>query len=121
MSFGTSGSFTVLGYTTTASGLDPSTIQPRDPDLAKDSGASARTIERLFLEQTGLSPRTMDPMSKVAHAIELLAAGHSVVSTGLAVGYSGTGHLRCSKGSQKDGVNGARSRPNEPTNPPSVR
>lgn len=58
--------------------------------LASGSGASVRTIERLFVRETGMTFGRWHQQVRVLHALELLAAGESVTSTGLAVGYEST-------------------------------
>lgn len=59
-------------------------------ELVRDCGASARTIERLFVQQTGLTLGRWLQRARVLHAVERLAAGDSVTQAGLAVGYDGT-------------------------------
>lgn len=58
--------------------------------LARDSGASARTIERLFRDQTGISFGRWRQRARLLEALRLLASGHSVTTTALAVGYDST-------------------------------
>ncbi len=59
-------------------------------DLAIGSGASARTIERLFRQETGLSFGRWLQKVKALHALERLAVGDSVTAAGLAIGYEST-------------------------------
>jgi AraC-like DNA-binding protein len=59
-------------------------------ELARGSGASARTIERLFLQETGVTFGRWLQRAKALHALERLAAGDSVTAAGLAIGYSST-------------------------------
>ena len=59
-------------------------------ELARDSGASPRTIERLFLRETGLTFGRWHRRVKALHALELLALGSSVTSVANAVGYDST-------------------------------
>lgn len=59
-------------------------------ELARGAGASARTIERLFVQETGLTFGRWLQRAKALHALERLAAGDSVTAAGLAVGYSST-------------------------------
>lgn len=59
-------------------------------DLAQGSGASVRTIERLFLKETGMTFGRWLTQVKALHALERLAAGDSVTMAGLAVGYDST-------------------------------
>ena len=58
--------------------------------IARDLGASRRTIEWRFHEQTGMSLGRWRQRLQLAMAIELLASGASVGETGRAVGYSST-------------------------------
>lgn len=62
----------------------------RLPDLARGSGASVRTIERLFVQETELTFGRWLQRTRALHALERLAAGDSVTSAGLAVGYEST-------------------------------
>lgn len=59
-------------------------------ELARGSGASVRTIERLFLKETGMTFGRWLTQVKALHALERLAAGDSATSAGLAVGYDST-------------------------------
>jgi AraC-like DNA-binding protein len=59
-------------------------------ELIQGCGASMRTIERLFVEETGLTLGRWLQRARALHAIERLAAGDSVTSAGLAVGYDST-------------------------------
>lgn len=59
-------------------------------ELVKGCGASIRTIERLFLQETGLTFGRWLQRVKAQHAIEHLASGDSVTEAGLAVGYDST-------------------------------
>lgn len=58
--------------------------------LATDSGASVRTLERLFQAQTGISFGRWRQRARLLQALRLLAAGNSVTATALAVGYDST-------------------------------
>ena len=58
--------------------------------LARGSGASARTIERIFVEQTGMTFGRWQQQVKALYALERLAAGDSVTAAGFAVGYEST-------------------------------
>ena len=51
------------------------------------AGASKRTLVRLFPQQTGMSFRTWRQQRRLLHALERLAAGVSVTSIPLEVGY----------------------------------
>ena len=68
---------------------DLSSIRPLT-DLVLGSGASVRTIERLFVRQTGMTFGRWLQRVRALHALERLAAGDSVVQAGLAVGYDST-------------------------------
>lgn len=59
-------------------------------ELAAGSGASVRTIERLFVQETGLTFRRWSQHLRVLRALQRLAAGASVTAAGLAVGYEST-------------------------------
>lgn len=58
--------------------------------LASGTGASPRTIERLFAEQTGMPFGRWRQQARLQHAVRLLAEGHSVTRTALACGYDST-------------------------------
>jgi AraC-like DNA-binding protein len=58
------------------------------PDLARQSGASVRTLQRLFLQETGLRLMQWRQRLRLIHAAGLLAAGESVTGAGLEVGYA---------------------------------
>ncbi len=58
--------------------------------LAREAGASVRTLERLFRDETGLPFGAWRQRARIQHALELLADGASVTQTALAVGYSNT-------------------------------
>lgn len=58
--------------------------------LARGSGASVRTVERLFVLETGMTFGRWLQHVKALHALERLAAGESVTAAGLAVGYDST-------------------------------
>ena len=65
--------------------------RPRTPPLlARQAGASKRTIERLFKAETGVSFQQWRQRLRVIQALRLLASGESVTSVALDVGYSGT-------------------------------
>ncbi len=66
-----------------------STVQPISL-LARGCGASPRTIERLFRQETGLTFGRWVQLVKTLHALERIAAGDSVAAAGLAVGYDNT-------------------------------
>jgi AraC-like DNA-binding protein len=56
--------------------------------LAHDSGASRRTLERLFLAETGLTIGQWRTRLRLVEALRLLAEGHPVSTVAHAVGYS---------------------------------
>jgi AraC-like DNA-binding protein len=58
--------------------------------LARRVGASKRTLERLFLAETGMSFGTWRQQLRLMQALERLAAGESVTEVALAVGYDST-------------------------------
>ena len=58
--------------------------------LARQSGASVRTIERRFVDETGMTFRRWLQRARALRALERLAAGDSVTEAGLAVGYDST-------------------------------
>jgi AraC-like DNA-binding protein len=55
--------------------------------LARTAGASVRTIERLFLEETGLTFGKWRQQFRLLQALRLLAAGRAVTAVALEVGY----------------------------------
>ena len=57
-------------------------------DWAKVSGASVRTIARLFPEQTGMSFSQWRQQARLMAALERLAAGEPVVRVALDLGYT---------------------------------
>lgn len=59
-------------------------------ELARGSGASARTLERLFTRETGLSFGRWRQQARLLGALEHLASGESVTQTALAVGFAST-------------------------------
>src|SRR4051812_3531021 len=58
--------------------------------LAARSGAGLRTLQRLFLAETGLRMTEWRQRLRLIHAAGLLGAGDSVTEAGLAVGYGST-------------------------------
>ncbi|MEZ6194545.1 MAG: helix-turn-helix transcriptional regulator [Planctomycetota bacterium] len=60
------------------------------PELARGSGASPRTVERLFRSETGLTFGRWRQRIKALHALERLAEGDSVARAGASVGFSST-------------------------------
>jgi AraC-like DNA-binding protein len=55
--------------------------------LSRGSGASKRTIERIFLAETKMSFRHWRQQSRLLHALENLAAGEKVTTAALNAGY----------------------------------
>jgi AraC-like DNA-binding protein len=58
--------------------------------LARAAGASPRTIQRLFLAETGLPFAQWRQRLRLLHGATALGAGKSVTEAGLEAGYSGT-------------------------------
>jgi AraC-like DNA-binding protein len=56
--------------------------------LARRAGASRRTIERLFVRDTGMTIAEWRRRLRLLHAVRLLAEGEPVTAAALAVGYS---------------------------------
>jgi AraC-like DNA-binding protein len=56
-------------------------------ELAKEAGASPRTLERLFRAETGLAVGAWHQRARMLRALELLAAGEQVTRTSLSLGY----------------------------------
>jgi AraC-like DNA-binding protein len=56
--------------------------------LSRSSGASKRTIERIFLAETKMSFRQWRQQLRLLHALELLAAGEKVTAAALDAGYN---------------------------------
>ena len=59
-------------------------------ELVRGCGASVRTIERLFLQETGLTFGRWLQRVRALHAVGRLAEGCSVADAGLTVGYDST-------------------------------
>lgn len=68
---------------------DPSSSVTLD-QLASTSGASKRTIERLFQAETELTFGKWRQQLRLMHALRLLALGESVTTAALEVGYEST-------------------------------
>jgi AraC-like DNA-binding protein len=58
--------------------------------IARSVGASKRTLERLFRDETGLSFGAWRQQLRLLQALPLLAAGEPVTSVALSVGYEST-------------------------------
>jgi AraC-like DNA-binding protein len=56
--------------------------------LARKSGASLRTIERLFVRETGMAVAEWRRRLRLLHAVRLLAEGEPVTNVSLEIGYS---------------------------------
>ena len=59
-------------------------------ELARAAGASLRTVQRLFLAETGLPFAQWRQRLRLLHGATALGAGKSVTEAGLEAGYSGT-------------------------------
>jgi len=57
------------------------------PELAREVGASLRTLQRLFGSETGLTLEAWRQRARLIHAVTLLATGTSVTNTALDCGY----------------------------------
>ncbi|MGH1477725.1 MAG: AraC family transcriptional regulator [Geminicoccales bacterium] len=66
---------------------DPGDIESIDSWLA-DAPASRKTIERLFVTETGMPPLKWLRHARILHAISRLAAGEKVSSVAFAMGYA---------------------------------
>jgi AraC-like DNA-binding protein len=60
------------------------------PELARAAGASARTMQRLFLAETALSFSRWRQRLRLLHGATLLGGGTSVTNAALDAGYAGT-------------------------------
>jgi AraC-like DNA-binding protein/quercetin dioxygenase-like cupin family protein len=60
-------------------------------ELAADSGASLRTLQRLFPRETGLTLEAWRQKARLIHAMACLASGDSVTTTALDCGYNNVG------------------------------
>ncbi|MFI4976713.1 MAG: AraC family transcriptional regulator [Caulobacterales bacterium] len=58
--------------------------------LARAAGASLRTLQRLFPEETGLTLEAWRQKARLIHGVAQLSAGASVTEAGLASGYDST-------------------------------
>lgn len=59
-------------------------------DLAREAGASARTLQRLFVAETGLRFSEWRQRLRLLHGASLVGGGSSVTEAGLEAGYAGT-------------------------------
>jgi AraC-like DNA-binding protein len=68
--------------------------EPSDPAelavIARASGASPRTLQRLFLDETGFGFSDWRLRLRLLHAATLLGDGASVTEAGLEAGYAST-------------------------------
>jgi AraC-like DNA-binding protein len=55
--------------------------------ICEDCGASKRTIERLFVEETQLTLGRWRQQARLLQAIRLIASGEKIISAALEVGY----------------------------------
>ena len=65
---------------------DPGMVGSVDVWLA-DAAASRKTIERLFIAETGMPPARWLRQARILHAVSLLAAGEKVSSVAFHLGY----------------------------------
>jgi len=56
--------------------------------LCRDCGASKRTIQRVFLEETKMNFGKWRQQLRLLHGLELLASGEKVTAAALEAGYS---------------------------------
>ena len=59
-------------------------------DLCKDCGASKRTVQRLFLEETKMTFARWRQQLRLLHGLQLLASGEKVTAAALEAGYNST-------------------------------
>ncbi len=69
-------------------------------ELARAAGASARTVQRLFLDETGLRFTEWRQRLRLIHAAGLLGGGASVTAAGLDAGYASTSAFIAAFGKQ---------------------
>ncbi|TWC76280.1 AraC family transcriptional regulator [Rhizobium sp. SJZ105] len=65
---------------------DPGRVESVDVWLA-DAAASRKTIERLFIAETGMPPSRWLRQARILHAVSRLAAGEKVSSVAFSLGY----------------------------------
>ena len=71
--------------------LKANPAEPRPlAQIAKQAGASPRTIERLFRAETNMAFRKWRQRLRLLHALRLLAAGEPVTNVALEAGYDST-------------------------------
>jgi AraC-like DNA-binding protein len=59
-------------------------------ELCQDCGASKRTVQRLFLEETKMTFAKWRQQLRLLHGLQLLASGEKVTAAALEAGYSST-------------------------------
>lgn len=69
---------------------DDAACEAELPELARAAGASARTIQRLFLAETGLRFAEWRQRLRLMHGASRLGLGASVTEAGLDAGYAST-------------------------------
>jgi AraC-like DNA-binding protein len=57
-------------------------------NICREAGASKRTVERLFREETGLTLGRWRQQMRLLHSLELLAAGEKITHAAMEAGYS---------------------------------
>jgi len=63
---------------------------PTRHSILREAGASSRTLERLFRNETGLSFGAWRQRARLLRALQMLADGASVTQAGVAAGYAST-------------------------------
>jgi AraC-like DNA-binding protein len=56
--------------------------------ICEECGASKRTIERLFVEETQLTLGRWRQQARLLHAIRLIASGEKIISAAMEAGYN---------------------------------
>ena len=59
-------------------------------EICRSAGASRRTLERLFLTETGMTTGVWRQQARVLRALQLLGVGQDVTTVAMDVGYAGT-------------------------------
>lgn len=67
--------------------IDDPSLDDGLEDWARTAGASARTLARLFVKETGTTFGAWRQQARLLKALELLAAGQAVTATALDLGY----------------------------------
>lgn len=68
--------------------LDPEELPPDLETLARNVGASTRTITRIFRRETGMTYQTWRQSWRLLRAVDLLACGQSVTSVAFDLGFA---------------------------------